>query len=126
MCRIPIDFRPIGVLSFMSFYRVVFVVAALAAATPEIRAQARDIRSAPPSDTLRLGIEEAVTRALRQSDETRLAAAQLDVTEAQITTSRAAGLPQLRLNGSYTQVIENARANIVGSCSDRASPTTRT
>ena len=50
-----------------------------------------------------------------QSDETRLSAAQLEVTEAQITTARAAGFPQLRLNGAYTQVIENARANIVGS-----------
>ncbi|MDF2773279.1 MAG: outer rane efflux protein, partial [Geminicoccaceae bacterium] len=68
-----------------------------------------------PSDTLRLGIEAAVTMAIRQGDETRLAAAQVDVTEAQITTARAAGLPQLRLNGTYTQVIENARANIVGS-----------
>lgn len=68
-----------------------------------------------PSDTLRLGIEAAVTMAIRQGDETRLAAAQVDVTDAQITTARAAGLPQLRLNGTYTQVIENARANIVGS-----------
>src|SRR5687767_7161913 len=68
-----------------------------------------------PSDTLRLAIEAAVTMAIRQGDETRLAAAQVDVTEAQITTARAAGLPQLRLNGTYTQVIENARANVVGS-----------
>lgn len=70
--------------------------------------------SVAPTDTLRFAVEDAVTRAVRQSDETRLAAAQLDVTEALIITSRAAGLPQLRLSGSYTQVIENARANIVG------------
>ena len=67
-----------------------------------------------PADTLRVPIEDAVTRAVQQSDETRLAAAQLSVTEAQIISARAAGLPQVRLNGSYTQVIENARANIVG------------
>ena len=91
------------------------VLGALVASPFRVNAQARDIRSGPPSDTLRLSIEEAVTRAVRLSDESRLAAAQLDVTEAQITTARAAGLPQLRLNGSYTQVIENARANIVGS-----------
>ena len=90
-------------------------LAALAAVTSQTHAQARDIRSGTPSDTLRLSIEEAVTRAVRQSDETRLSAAQVEVTEAQITTARAAGLPQLRLNGAYTQVIENARANIVGS-----------
>src|SRR5687767_7733160 len=76
-------------------------------------AQAR--RAQVVTDTLRLGIETAVTMAVRQSDESRLAAAQLDVTEAQITIARASGLPQVRLNGSYTQVIENARANIVGS-----------
>jgi HAE1 family hydrophobic/amphiphilic exporter-1 len=98
----------------MSLYHSFLVIGALAACALEASAQARDIRSAPPSDTLRLSIEEAVTRAVRQSDETRLAAAQLDVTEAQITTARAAGLPQLRINGAYTQVIENARANIVG------------
>jgi HAE1 family hydrophobic/amphiphilic exporter-1 len=98
----------------MSLYHSFLVVGALVTCALEASAQARDIRSAPPSDTLRLSIEEAVTRAVRQSDETRLAAAQLDVTEAQITTARAAGLPQLRLNSAYTQVIENARANIVG------------
>lgn len=92
-----------------------FLTAALAAPAFTARAQARQIRSSTPADTLRLSIDEAVTRAVRQSDESRLAAAQLDVTEAQITTARASGLPQLRVNGTYTQVIENARANIVGS-----------
>ena len=71
-------------------------------------------RRAAPTDTVRIAVEDAVTRAVHQSDETRLAAAQLAVTEAQIISARAAGLPQLRLNGSYTQVIENARASIVG------------
>jgi outer membrane protein TolC len=52
---------------------------------------------------------------VRVSDETKLSAAQLEVTEAQIVTARSAGFPQLRLNGAYTQVIENARGNIVGS-----------
>jgi outer membrane protein TolC len=99
----------------MSLRRPFLVIFALGASALEGHAQARDIRSGTPSDTLRLTIEDAVTRAVRQSDEARLAAAQLDVTDAQITTARAAGLPQLRLNGSYTQVIENARANIVGS-----------
>ena len=99
----------------MSLHRIFLVVAALAAWAHQGRAQARDVRSTPPSDTLRLSIEEAVTRAVRLSDEAKLSAAQLEVTEAQITTARAAGFPQLRLNGAYTQVIENARGNIVGS-----------
>ena len=98
----------------MSLSRIFLVLGALVTGALTASAQARDIRSAPLSDTLRLSIDEAVARAVRQSDETRLAAAQLEVTEAQITTARAAGLPQLRLNGAYTQVIENARANIVG------------
>jgi len=110
-----IDFLPFAVLSNMSLHRIFLVVVALAALPHEARAQARDVRSAPPSDTLRLSIEEAVTRAVRLSDETKLSAAQLEVTEAQIVTARAAGFPQLRLNGAYTQVIENARGNIVGS-----------
>jgi outer membrane protein TolC len=67
------------------------------------------------ADTLALTLDEAVTRALRSGDESRLAEAQVDATEAQIVTARAAVLPQLRLNGAYTQVLENARANIVGS-----------
>jgi outer membrane protein TolC len=110
-----IDFRHLGVLTSMSRSRIFLLVSVLAAPVFQAQAQARDVRSGPPSDTLRLAIEEAVTRAVRQSDESRLAAAQLDVTEAQITTARAAGLPQLRLNGAYTQVIENARGTIVGS-----------
>jgi outer membrane protein TolC len=115
MCRNPIAFRRFTVLSIMSSRRSFLILAALAAASVGAQAQARDIRSGTPSDTLRIAIEEAVARAVRQSDESRIAAAQLDVTEAQITTARAAGLPQLRLNGAYTQVIENARANVVGS-----------
>ena len=94
-----------------------FFLASGALAASALQAVLRRVTSGPgpASDTLRLSIEEAVSRAVRQSDETRLSAAQLEVTEAQITTARAAGLPQLRLNGAYTQVIENARANIVGS-----------
>ena len=99
----------------MSLRRIFLVVFALAEWAQEGRAQAQNVRSASPSDTLRLSIEEAVTRAVRLSDETKLSAAQLEVTEAQIVTARSAGFPQLRLNGAYTQVIENARGNIVGS-----------
>lgn len=67
-----------------------------------------------PRDTLRLGIEDAVTRVLRESDEVRIAGAQIELTEAQITQARASGLPQARLSSSYTQVLRNARAQIVG------------
>lgn len=75
--------------------------------------------AAPPAraaaqDTLRLGLEDAVQRVLRSSDEQRLADAQVEFADAQVTAARAAGLPQLRLNSTYTQVLKNARAEIVG------------
>lgn len=82
------------------------VAALLAVPTQHARAQA--------GDTLRLGLPEAVQRVLRSSDETRLADAQVELADAQVTAARAAGLPQLRLNSTYTQVLKNARAEIVG------------
>lgn len=70
--------------------------------------------AAQQPDTLRLSLAEAVERMLRTSDEARIAAAQVEVADAQVLTARASGFPQLRLNSSYTQQIENARALIVG------------
>lgn len=76
---------------------------------------------APPSvaaaqgapDTLALSIEAAVERALRSSDEVRRALADVEVAEAQLLTARASALPQLRLNATYTRLLENARAQAV-------------
>jgi len=65
-------------------------------------------------DTLTLTLEDAVRLALRVGDEARLASAQVQLTDAQITMARAGGLPQLRVNGSQTHVFENARATAVG------------
>mgnify|MGYP001764893408 CR=1 FL=1 len=70
--------------------------------------------AAQQPDTLRLSLAEAVERMLRTSDEARIAAAQVEVADAQVLSARASGFPQLRLNSSYTQQIENARALIVG------------
>ena len=67
-----------------------------------------------PGDTLRLSIADAVARALRESEESRLATTQVELADAQVTSARAAGLPQLRLAGNYSQVLRNARAEIVG------------
>jgi outer membrane protein TolC len=66
------------------------------------------------TDTLRLSVEDAVTRALRSSDEAQLALARVDVADAQVTVARASGLPQLRLNTTYTRAFKNARATAVG------------
>lgn len=70
--------------------------------------------AAQRTDTLRLTASEAVTRVLRTSDEARIANAQVELADAQVIAARAAGLPQLRLNSTYTQVLKNARAEIVG------------
>jgi outer membrane protein TolC len=72
-------------------------------------------RSAPPLDTLRLSLEEAVTSGLRVADEVRLAAAQADIAEASVDAARASLLPQLRINSAYTRTFESARGNAVGS-----------
>ena len=69
---------------------------------------------AAAGDSLRISLADAVERALRTADETRLAAAQVEVAAAQLLTARAGALPSLRVNGSYTHQIENARAQAVG------------
>jgi outer membrane protein len=85
-------------------------VACMAGLSPVLLAA----QTSPTSDSLGLRLEAAVARVLRDGDEVRIADAQLAATRAQIEVARATGLPQLRFNGSYQQVLENARANIVG------------
>ena len=68
-----------------------------------------------PGDTLRLSLGDAVSIAMRQSDEVGLAAARIDLADAQHGTSRASLLPQLRITSAYTHVYESARGNAVGS-----------
>jgi outer membrane protein TolC len=70
--------------------------------------------SAQRTDTLRLSVEDAVATALQNSDEVRLAAARVDVADAQFGTARASALPQLRINSSYNHAFANARGQAVG------------
>lgn len=70
--------------------------------------------SAQAPDTLFLSLPVAVDRALSEGDEVLLARAQAELADAQMTTARASALPQLRVAGTYTHVIENARAQAVG------------
>jgi outer membrane protein TolC len=90
----------------MMRYSLLWLLASLVAAAPALHAQ--------PADTLSLSLGEAVTRAQRDADEARLAAAQVDAADAQITAARATGLPQLRRSSTYNHQIENARAQAVG------------
>lgn len=64
-------------------------------------------------DTLRLSVQDAVTAAQAASDEVKLSAALVDAADAQVALARASGLPQLRINTSYSHVYENARSTAV-------------
>jgi outer membrane protein TolC len=70
---------------------------------------------AQSTDTLRIGIADAVDYVLRSSDENKLALLGVNAADAAVTTATATGLPQIRFNGNYSQVLKNARAEIVGS-----------
>ncbi|HUR00622.1 MAG TPA: TolC family protein [Gemmatimonadaceae bacterium] len=73
------------------------------------------IQGTPASlDSINLSLPDAVERAVRTGDETRTAAAQVDVADAQVTIARAAGFPQLRLSSSQSHVVQSARAAAVG------------
>ena len=66
------------------------------------------------TDTLRMGVADAVQYVLRSSDENKLALLAVDIANAGVTTAFAPGMTQFRFNGSYSQVLKNARAELVG------------
>ena len=70
-------------------------------------------RAQPVIDTIRLSVQEAVAIAERASDEVRLSAALVEAADAQVALARSSGLPQLRVNTSYSHVYENARSTAV-------------
>lgn len=92
--------------------RAAALLAALALSAP-LAAQ-RAAATAVPGDTVRLSMQDALARALESSDEVRLAAAQVEVADAQLGVARATALPQLRLATTYQHAYENARAQAVG------------
>ncbi|MGI8497300.1 MAG: TolC family protein [Gemmatimonadaceae bacterium] len=65
-------------------------------------------------DSLALSLPDAVAIALRSGDESRQAAAQVSVADAQVDIARAGGLPQLRLNSSYLHTYASSRGQAVG------------
>ena len=94
------------------------LVASLVVAVAPLRAAAlpaqQPAQAPAAADSARLSLAEAVSAALANSDEVLLAGAQVELSDAQVTTARAGALPQLRLNGSYSRAWESARANAVG------------
>ena len=71
-------------------------------------AQARDARPATDTTVVLLSLEEAVARAVGQSEEVRLARAAVDLADAQVTAARSAALPQLDATVAYTRTFESA------------------
>lgn len=66
------------------------------------------------SDTTRLTLREAVTRADRVGEEVRIARASVGATGAQVAIARSSGLPQIRLNGTENRTVASARGQAVG------------
>jgi outer membrane protein len=66
-------------------------------------------------DTLRISVEDAVSHAIRQSDEAKLSRLALQNSDAQFRAALAPAVPQLRFQGNNNQSLKNARGDIVGS-----------
>ena len=88
---------------------------ALAVLLPGSTVRAQSSAASRSSDTLWLSLGDAVSMAMRQSDEVGISAAQVDVADALYGGARANLLPQLRLSTSYLHVYESARGQAVGS-----------
>jgi outer membrane protein len=87
---------------------------ALAIGVSPVAVMGQDVpRPLASGDTLRLSIQEAVALAQQASDEVKLSEALVEAAEAQVALARSNGLPQLRLNTSYSHVYENARSTAV-------------
>jgi outer membrane protein TolC len=89
---------------------VAVVPAAHTQATPPCRQSpctAAPRRAAPTGDTLALTLEQAVARATGQSQEMRLARAEVDLADAQVTAARSAALPQLDGSINYTRTFDS-------------------
>ena len=85
-----------------------FALATALAAGP-LRAQT------PPGDTLRLTLDAAVQRALSQSEEMRLAQAQLGATNGQVRQAFAGALPQITGTVTYTRQFASIYQSLGGS-----------
>lgn len=59
-------------------------------------------------DSLVLTLEEAVARAVNESEEVRLARAQVSLAEAQVTQVRSQALPQVNLSLGYTKTLASS------------------
>lgn len=87
----------------------VLIAATLAPAAPAV-AQEAAVRPAITTDSIPLSMGEAVSRAVGQSQEVRLARSQVELADAQVTSARSAALPQIDANLAYTRTFASAFA----------------
>ena len=87
--------------------RYVYLAVAGALAAAPARAQA-------PTDTMRLTLDAAVGRALAQSEEIRLAAAQVNETNGQVREAFAGALPQINGSVTYTRQFASIFSGLSG------------
>jgi len=91
--------------------RRMFVVAAAALLAAPAVGSAQDPALQPVvvrGDSASLSLADAVSRALNQSEEIRLARTQVELADAQVTSARSAALPQLNANLGYTRTFASA------------------
>jgi outer membrane protein TolC len=81
--------------------------AALVAAAPAALA-AQEPAAAARGDTVALSLQSAVSRALGQSEEVRLARSQVQMAESQVREARAGALPQVSANVGYTRTFASS------------------
>ena len=97
----------------MRFFLVISCGALAIGVSPVAVMGQQGVPQTPAIDTLRLSVQEAVAVAQRASDEVRLSAAYVEAASAQVALARSNGLPQLRINTSYSHVFENARSTAI-------------
>jgi outer membrane protein TolC len=84
--------------------RSILLAAALAVAAPRVLPAQTP---AAPRDTVNLTLEQALTRALTESDEVRLAESEVRLAATQVQATRAGALPQLDANLGYTRTFQS-------------------
>lgn len=86
------------------------VLLVLVGARPAV-AQREDPGASGRSDTLALSLADALARARTNSEEVRLARAQVDLASAQVLDARASALPQISGSAMYTRTFASAFQN---------------
>ncbi len=107
------QYRPTGTLGRFVVV-VVFATAGTSGGAQSLPVPLPRAERPAAGDTLPLSFDAAILRAMRDGEEVRSANTSIDIANAQIGLARSTGMPQLRLTSGYNQVVENARAAIVG------------